>query len=291
MSGDAFLAVDWGTTNRRVYLIDGGTVKATERDDRGVLAVSTGHFAAEVAAMRARLGNLPVICAGMVGSERGWAAAPYRPCPAGLRDLADDVTWVEVGRSAIVPGVSFAAGACADVMRGEEVQLLGAVTAAMAPADALLCQPGTHCKWVQMAGGRIASFRTTITWELFRHLQKHSLLAGFMTGRIVDGEAFRAGIAAAGKRTLLGDLFGARAAVLTGKCSKGDTAAFVSGLVIGSDVLEQAMPAGRTVHLLADAHLGELYAAAIEAAGCHAVLLDSNEAFLAGITRLWGMIQ
>ena len=292
MSAPEFLALDWGTTNRRVYVIGAaGAVLATERDDRGILAVGRGGFAAEAAAIRAHFGDLPMLCAGMVGSVNGWAEAAYRRCPAGLDDLAEALTWVEPGKTAIVPGVSYFGESRADVMRGEEVQLLGAVAAAMAPSDALLCQPGTHCKWAGMAGGAIATIRTTMTGEVFALLGKHSLLADFMTGGAADGEAFRAGVAAAGNRTLLGDLFGARAAVLTGKCSNGDTAAFVSGLLIGSDVLEQAMPAGRTVHLLADVHLGELYAAAVEAAGCQAVLLDSNDAFLAGITRLWGLIH
>src|SRR3546814_21012324 len=41
-------------------------------------------------------------------------------------------------------------------MRGEEVQLLGAVAGWMVPPDALLAQPGTHCKWATMTDGRIA---------------------------------------------------------------------------------------------------------------------------------------
>ena len=68
-----FLAIDWGTTNRRVYAIDAaGTVVASERDDRGVLAIAREEFAAEVAGIRLRFGDLPILCAGMVGSVRGW---------------------------------------------------------------------------------------------------------------------------------------------------------------------------------------------------------------------------
>lgn len=291
MSGGAFLAVDWGTTNRRVYLIDGGKVAASERDDRGVLAVAPGDFALEASATRARFGDLPMICAGMAGSVDGWVEVPYRPCPAGLADLADAVTWVEPGRTAIVPGVTYVGGGRADVMRGEEVQLLGAVASGMAPRYALLCQPGTHCKWAQMADGRIGAFRTTITGELFSHLKSHSLLADFMTGEVADGEAFRAGIAGSATRTLLGDLFGARAAALLDRRVRGDTAAYVSGLLIGNDVLEQGIGTGTTIFLLADPALGGLYAAAIEAAGGEAVLLDSRDAFAAGIIRLWSLIQ
>jgi 2-dehydro-3-deoxygalactonokinase len=43
--------------------------------------------------------------------------------------------------------------------------------------------------------------------------------------------------------------------------------------------------------LLADPTLGGLYAAAIEAAGSDAVLVDSHDAFVAGITRLWRLIR
>ena len=292
MSAPEFLAVDWGTTNRRVYAIDAaGAVQATERDDRGIVAVGRDGFAAEAAAIRARFGDLPMLCAGMVGSVSGWVEAAYRPCPARLDDLANALTWVEPRRTAIVPGVSYLDETRADVMRGEEVQLLGAVAAGMAPTDALLCQPGTHCKWAGMRGGAIATIRTTMTGELFALLGKHSLLAGFMTGAVVDGPAFRDGLAASADRTLLGDLFGARASVLTGRRDRGDIAAYVSGLLIGSDVREQAVAAGTPVHLLADPALGGLYAAAIAAAGGEAILLDSRDAFVAGITRLWRLIR
>jgi 2-dehydro-3-deoxygalactonokinase len=291
MNDATFLAADWGTTNRRVYAIGAdGAVLATERDDRGIVAVGRGGFAAEAAAIRARFGDLPMLCAGMVGSVNGWTEAAYRPCPTGLDDLAGALTWVEPGRTAIVPGVSFVDDTRADVMRGEEVQLFGAVAAGMAPPDALLCQPGTHCKWARMVDGRIASFRTTMTGELFAHLKAHSLLADFMTGTVTDGPAFRDGLTASADHALLGDLFGARASILTGRRDRSDVAAYVSGLLIGSDVREQAI-GGATIYLLADPMLGALYSAAIEVAGGSAVLLDSHDAFIAGITRLWRLIR
>lgn len=72
MAEAVFLAIDWGTTNRRVYAIDAaGAVVASERDDRGVLAIAREEFAAEVAGIRRRFGDLPIMCAGMVGSVRG----------------------------------------------------------------------------------------------------------------------------------------------------------------------------------------------------------------------------
>ena len=51
MSVRPLLAIDWGTTNRRVYRIEDGAVTATERDALGVSAVT--DFAGELAAIRA----------------------------------------------------------------------------------------------------------------------------------------------------------------------------------------------------------------------------------------------
>ena len=71
--GSRFLAVDWGTTNRRVFLIDGGQVVKTERDDRGVTSVE--DFEAEAVAIRARFGDLPMLLAALGGSNIGWRPA------------------------------------------------------------------------------------------------------------------------------------------------------------------------------------------------------------------------
>jgi 2-dehydro-3-deoxygalactonokinase len=291
MSTADLIAVDWGTTNRRVYVldVDGGVIE-TRRDDRGILGFERKGFADEAASIRAQFGDVPILCAGMVGSVNGWTDAGYRPCPAGLGDLAAALDWVEPGRTAIVPGVCSPLHDRADVMRGEEVQFLGAVAAGMAPGDALLCQPGTHCKWAHMADGRIERFRTSMTGELFALLKAHSLLSALMTGEVVDGSAFRAGVAASAVPGLLGDLFGARAQVLLGRRNRNDIAAYVSGLLIGHDVREQGLT-GRHVHLLAEPGLGTLYSVAIAAAGGNASLIDSHAAFVAGIARIWRLYR
>ncbi len=226
-----FLAIDWGTTNRRVFLIDGGDAVETTRDDRGVTSVT--DFEAEAAGIRARFGDLPMLLAGMVGSNIGWRPAPYVPAPAGIDSIAANLLHVD-SRTAIVPGVSVTGPA--DVMRGEEVQLLGAVAAGLAPGDALLVQPGTHCKWVEMAGGRISRFVTAMTGELFALLRVQGLLAAQLGGEVRLGPAFRDGIEEGRKRDLGASLFGIRTAKLLGERDDADAASFASGLLIGSDV-------------------------------------------------------
>ncbi|MBM3928149.1 MAG: 2-dehydro-3-deoxygalactonokinase [Sphingomonadales bacterium] len=287
----AWLAIDWGTTNRRVYHIAAdGEVEASERDNRGVLSVMPGRFADEVAGIRKRFGDLPVLCAGMVGSNRGWAELPYVDCPADLTTLARAVRWIEPGRTAIVPGVTTAQGRRRDVMRGEEVQLLGAVAAGLAPPSASICQPGTHCKWAWMADGRIDRFVTALTGELYALLGKHSLLAAQMTESATPNADFLAGVADAADCDLSARLFGVRADAVTGEGAIADAASYVSGLLIGADV-RQRVRADEPVHVLADATLGGLYVAAVEAVGAKASLIDSRAAFVAGISQIWSLIR
>jgi 2-dehydro-3-deoxygalactonokinase len=285
-----FIAVDWGTTNRRAWRIAGGVVAQEFEDSRGVLSVDKAAFPAAVAEIRERLGDHPLLMAGMVGSNRGWVEAPYVPCPAGLADIAGALCWAEPERTAIVPGLS--SDNPPDVMRGEEAQIVGAITAGLVPADALICHPGTHNKWVIVAGGRVARFRTVMTGELFSLLGKHSILSDLLGGDIEPGEAFRAGAA----RGLAGDalgaeLFSVRASVLLGKSRKQDAADFTSGLLIGADIafgLQQG--AGDVVFVMGSPTLTRLYAAAIDAAGQRATEIDGETAFLAGINAIAGQI-
>lgn len=280
----AFLAIDWGTTNRRIYRIEDGRVVSTERDGVGARAVAPADYPREIAGIRARFDNLPILLAGMVGSTVGWRAVPYVPLPAGLRALADGIDWVDE-RTGIIPGI--ASMAPADVMRGEEVQLLGAAATGLVPDDALLCQPGTHCKWVHVEHGEITAFETTMTGELFALLRDHSILAPQLAGTVTSDAAFEKGVREGATRDLGSALFEIRArAVLQDEM---DAASFASGLLIGSDVARHV--ARDNIYVLADPVLGGLYVSAIEALGGRAALIDSHDAFLAGIQWIWEHIR
>lgn len=283
MSTSSFIAVDWGTSNRRAYRIENGAVVASEQDGMGVLSVAADGFPASVGQLRARFGGLPVVMAGMVGSNRGWHDAGYVACPATIDALAAALVHPQDG-VAIVPGVCVDAGR-ADVMRGEEVQFLGAVAADLAPADALLCQPGTHNKWAVMKDGAIADFTTAMTGEMFALLKAHALIGAEMAGIVEADDAFCEGVAASADADLLSALFGVRAASVLGRRAPGGAGAYVSGLLIGADC-QARIQSGQQVHLLADGLLARLYTAAITIAGGAAVLVDSHAAFVAGITRI-----
>jgi 2-dehydro-3-deoxygalactonokinase len=171
------------------------------------------------------------------------------------------------------------------------VQVFGAITAGRLAADALVCHPGTHAKWVLVSAGRIAAFRTMMTGELFALLGRHSILAAQLEAPVRPGPAFEAGVeeAMTGGQLLSG-LFGIRARHLLGQGSA-DAASHASGLLIGTDVRAGLqMSDAPTVTLIGRPDLNELYAMAIARAGRSSEAVDGNQAFLAGIHQLTEML-
>ena len=285
---EGFIAVDWGTTNRRAWRIEGGRPAREFEDAKGILAVGKGEFPAAVAEIREKLGDLPLLMAGMVGSNRGWVEAAYVPCPAGLDEVAASLCWAEQDRTAIVPGLS-----CdpPDVMRGEEVQILGAVEAKLVPADALVCHPGTHNKWVTLAGGRVERFRTVMTGEMFNLLRSHSILSDLLKEEMTVDAAFCEGVRRAlDGGALTAELFSVRAGVLLGKRRREDATDYTSGLLIGADVGSSIRHGDGMVYVMGRPELTRLYAATLGVAGREAKEIDGEAAFLAGINAIAGRI-
>ena len=283
---EKFIAVDWGTTNRRAYLIERGQCVREHEDALGILSVEVGKYHAAVDEIRQMMGREPMLLAGMIGSNRGWKEAPYLRCPAGLQDLSAGLTWAG-DDAAIVPGLALSEGRC-DVMRGEEIQILGAVESGQIPTECSVCHPGTHNKWIRVEGGRITSFRTVMTGELFNLLKDRSILSDLLQGEASVGDAFRDGVRKAlegtGVTTLL---FEARARYLLGKLERGDAASFVSGLLIGEDVRAgYEVGTEGPVIVMGRPDLTELYAAALAERGLECERVDGEGAFLAGAARI-----
>ncbi|HEX8625388.1 MAG TPA: 2-dehydro-3-deoxygalactonokinase [Allosphingosinicella sp.] len=291
---EGYIAVDWGTTNRRAWRLGAdGAVAGEMEDDRGILAVPTGGFHDAVAEIRARLGDLPMLMAGMVGSNRGWVETPYVPCPAGLPELAAGLFRIEDEQAAIVPGAAYDSDGAADVMRGEEVQLLGAYAEGWIGPDSTLCHPGTHNKWARLEDGRIAAFRTIMTGELFNLLKKHSILADLLAVPAEPGRAFEAGVRhGLDCDDLTAELFSVRARTLLGKAPPEEAGAYVSGLLIGADLKVGLRLAGSDeLVVIGSPDLTRLFCAALEAIGRPARTIDGEAAFLAGIRHLVELVR
>lgn len=278
-----FIAVDWGTSNCRAVLVQGG--RAVRRVDSlpGALITSRESYAEIVAGLRADLGDLPMVLSGMVGSTVGWKDADYCPTPVSAEQLATQLTWVDK-RTAIIPGVSQSLEASPNVMRGEEVQIFGAVELQGEP-NGMYCQPGTHSKWVQVEGGQIVGFHTSMTGEVFGLLKKHSILGPALDAQITPDAHFIAGVERATAHDALSDLFSLRAGSLLHGWSVERTTAFASGLLIGCECRARTK-AGDSVTLVCDDNLAELYTAALSHLGVATQQVSARQSFLTGIAHI-----
>jgi 2-dehydro-3-deoxygalactonokinase len=282
------IAVDWGTSSLRGALLnEAGQVVAEKSAPLGILNVAGGDFADTFAQQFSDwmkpAGSL-CLMSGMIGSRQGWQEAPYAPCPAGLAELAPRLHWIEPGRIAVVPGLSTEQGGVPDVMRGEEVQIFGALRLA-GLADGLFVLPGTHSKWVTVIDGKVASFRTYMTGEFYGLLTKHSILSRTTEpDASLDEAKFLAGINRARDGAgLLHNAFGARALALFDRLSAPQSASYLSGLLIGEELRAEAL--GREVVLIGAPALTMRYALALEAAGV-ATRRFGAEATWAGLVAL-----
>jgi 2-dehydro-3-deoxygalactonokinase len=294
----AVLACDWGTTTLRAWTLDAEGKPLASRDfPLGVSRLAPGEAAERFAAeVRPALGaeTLPAILCGMVGSNLGWTVAPYVDCPAGLDDLARALVEVAGGPAPIriVPGVRGPGAVGApDVMRGEETQVAGWMWAdpARARGRHVICHPGTHAKWIVVEEGRIVRFVTAMTGELFSVLGRYSVLKSDAPAD--DGEAFSAGLAAAGDGgALAARLFSTRSRVAAGEAAPETTPSYLSGLLIGAEIAGVPQLLGISpsdpVALLGDAGLCRAYAQALRGQGVEADTFDGEAAAIAGLFAL-----
>lgn len=302
------IAVDWGTSSLRAWLLDGRGQALDARSSRhGIMQVPAGDFASVYQELIGDWieahGPLPAIACGMIGSRGGWLEAPYARCPANPDSLAEHLSLIDADPVPlqVVPGVMQPSsdGVLPDVMRGEETQVLGALADEPALADnALLVLPGTHCKWISVRDGRLAGFTTYMTGELFAVLREHSIL-----GRpsqdvdTVDSEqAFDLGVASArqsGAASASAALFSVRSRVLADELTPAESLSYLSGLLIGEEL--RSVLATRNdrppLRLIGDDDLCARYrramtqfeitdASVIEDAACHGLWRIANSAGL-----------
>jgi 2-dehydro-3-deoxygalactonokinase len=288
----SWIAVDWGTSNLRVWAMGAdGRVLAEASSDEGMGKLSRDGF--EPALLRLIgpwLGQRPpVVACGMVGSRQGWCEAPYRTVPCtpvdkGAQVLAPTTDpWLRV---TIAPGLKQVGPA--DVMRGEETQIAGALRL-MPGYDGVFCLPGTHSKWVHISAGEVVSFQTFMTGEMFALLSEASVLRHGMQGGGWDDAAFDAGLSEALSRPerLGARLFSLRAEGLIAGLTPGAARARLSGLLIGTE-LAAAKPywLGQNVTLIGAEPLSAAYARALAAQGVEVRRLSVTDCTLAGLATL-----
>jgi len=283
-----YVAVDWGSTNLRAYLLVAGKVDKVYTSNNGVKNILNGdeypkiiskilkHFNAD--------GELPVLMCGMVGSANGWKNTAYVNCPFSIKNCFTNPIYLFPGLSLKDENLN-----SYGVMRGEEVQLIGALNNNQYN---LLVLPGTHTKWVTVLndsnGTVISSFATVMTGELYDLLLKHSLLGVEDTGFSIEG--FTMGLEESKRsNAVIESLFLARSRRLLGELDPKQVSGYLSGMLIGNEVKTKTINLEQQdfVGLIAKGRIAELYTKAFETYGVSNFnTMDVEEVIINGFNKI-----
>lgn len=295
------IVVDWGAKNFRAWLvnIDSGEVLGEIPEGRGMRDLARqelpGYCRAVLSRWRdnpRRAVRPPVYMAGMVGSQIGWLEAPQPPLPQAPEDLASCVVEVPNMQDAfIIPGVRVEEEeGRIDVMRGEEVQIFGALSIT-GKNDTILCLPGNHSKWAEARGGKLIRFTTNMTGEVYNTMLDNTIL-----GKPADRKApwndaaFERGLEqSTHDGGLLDHLFVARSRYLYGGLRSEHIAPFLSGLLIGHEVRamdDHYHSGGQEVLLVCSEALRGPYERALTYCGHATRWIDGRAATVAGVAAI-----
>lgn len=295
MQDIALLAIDWGTSSTRAYAMDRqGRIRDAHSAPLGVQRVAKGEFAQ---ALQTLCGGevpegVPLIACGMIGSRQGWIEVPYRDCPADFGAVVAGLTRVPGTALAIVPGlICHDDDGIADVMRGEETQILGALDDGAQTRQVVLL-PGTHSKWAIIGPHGIEAFSTFMTGELYALLVEHSILGRLSTPGS-DDEALARGVrhSLRGGAALTHDLFSARTLALTDQLAPSGVGDYLSGLLLGAEIaaacrwLDRMRLATTRPTLVGAQALVKKYRAALAIAGIDADI-GADDAAARGLWRV-----
>ena len=290
---------DWGTSRLRLFRIENGVVtdRVVGPGIGGLVTSPAGALLNALATWRERGEPDAIHLCGMVGSRNGWIDVPYVDCPADVSGWRSGAAKIDLEGIpvTIMPGLACTTPRGApDVMRGEETQLFGAIVIAppLRRGRHLIALPGTHSKWAMIEDGRITGFQTFLTGELFALLRDHSILtraasADRESDAAGEDDGFDAGVARAQDGDLLGSLFETRSAQLRAGRSSTWALGFLSGLIIGSEIVGAVSAfAADHVGLIGDPALTARYARGLAAHAHPTTSYDGDACALAGLALL-----
>ncbi len=290
--GRPFLSCDWGTSTFRLTLVDGATLAARVQTETGEGIAATfsswrslGRSADArrsfyYSVLRSYISNMdreaktslaavPLVISGMASSSIGMVELAYKALPFATDGSDLGVQTFKAGDDfdrdvAVVSGVR----SDDDVMRGEEVQLVGALAGEPAvDGERLFLFPGTHSKHVVVAGGRAIGFRTFMTGEFFKLLATQSVLAemvGPETPWSGAPSAFDEGVREGAATNLLHACFHVRARGLLHPDTRAQSYHFLSGLLIGGELRDLGHHAYSELVIVAGAAAAARYRRALQ---------------------------
>lgn len=255
MKTNKFVSVDWGTTNLRIRLVNRDTLNISEEVNQGFgikslnnlweqsnqdreayyLDYLINHFKLFKSTIDK---NIPVVLSGMCSSSIGIRELPYVTVPFILD--GSGLHTVSLNRKGykflMISGVK----SNNDVIRGEEVQLIGMVNQLRPLTQDVFIFPGTHSKHIFFKNDTVVDFKTFMTGEIFETLSRNTILRDSIKKELLNTQllsVFEEGVrCSVAKDSLLNSIFRVRTNALFNRNTPEENYYFLSGLLIGEEL-------------------------------------------------------
>ena len=290
------ITCDWGTTNFRLRLIDARNCQViseivspdgvatvyqawkatnpTTQDKQSFFIEKLNQEVSKLSQKSSKIGRgVSIVLSGMASSSIGMVEIPYANMPFSLDGHQAKVHIIEETEG-FYHKISLVSGVRSenDVMRGEETQLVGLahLLTISAKKEYVFILPGTHSKHLYIKNKALINCRTFMTGEMFNILSHHSILKdsiekiGEKSFSQEEQNAFEKGIRTAQTNNILHNLFTVRTNQLFSTLSKKENFAYLSGLLIGTEMKELHQAENTTFVLCSGNNLYEYYKKAMD---------------------------
>ncbi|TWT01770.1 2-dehydro-3-deoxygalactonokinase [Planomicrobium sp. CPCC 101079] len=259
------LTIDAGTTNTRVTLWHKDQPQSIAVREVGVRDTATdGHnsklkiaikdaITEVLAGKRLTLENISqIIATGMITSNVGLVEVPHLIAPVGIEELARGIVayrFPEIIDKEIlfVPGVKNHADVrtledkeSMDIMRGEEVEVVGLIERLNLAGPAVVILPGSHSKFISLdKNNKITGCVTSLAGELISLITKGSILASSLSSSFakeLDKELLIQGFEAGTRYGLTRGSFMVRILDRFTELTDNQKANFLLGVILSDDL-------------------------------------------------------
>mgnify|MGYP001359360201 FL=1 len=283
---NSFISVDWGTSNLRIRFISDpnfqiqgeffynhGLKKMNEiweeskdifPNKKNYLLDKLLEYINKTLFEHANIKN--IIISGMASSSIGIQELDYSTIPFDLfnpKIILKKIEWKEKIIS-LISGVKKSD----DIMRGEETQVIGITDEFINQDNVLIIVPGTHSKHIYCNKGIITDFKTFMTGEIFNSFVENTILSQSIEYDNFKEEyeiSFLNGLDQIKKGfSLINVAFKLRTNDLFKKKSKRDNYHFLSGLLLGEELLKLDLRKTNKIIVYTNPKLAKIYTTALK---------------------------
>ncbi len=187
-----WIAIDWGTTNFRAWIIKDKKILKEINKPHGIKNIPDKNFEKTLInniKLPNKINNkIKILSCGMIGSKQGWFDTGYNENLIIKKNILVKVKTKNKNLDFYIVKGIFQNNPY-DVIRGEETQILGYLHSNK-KFSGFICLPGTHSKWVKIMKGKVIKFKTYMTGELFEVISNHSILKHSINDKKINTKIF-----------------------------------------------------------------------------------------------------